>query len=137
MTKTKDYLSNWVGFEDVFRTFDSILEGNKKFVTQSFPPYNIRRTSENSYVIEMAMAGFGKSDVEITMDGNQLKVSGNIEQKNDDYIYKGISERSFNKTFTLADNVVIKNAEMINGMLKVVLDRVLPYKPDPVKIEVK
>lgn len=137
MTKTKDYLSNWVGFEDVFRTFDSILEGNKKFVTQSFPPYNIRRTSENSYVIEMAMAGFGKSDVEITMDGNQLKVSGKIEQKNDDYIYKGISERSFNKTFTLADNVVIKNAEMINGMLKVVLDRVLPYKPDPVKIEVK
>jgi len=137
MTKTKDYLTNWVGFDDLFKTFDSILDGNRKFVTQSFPPYNIKRTSENSYTIEMALAGFGKTDIDVTIDGNELKVSGKIEQKTEDYLYKGISERSFNKSFTLADNVVVKNAEMVNGMLKIILDAVLPYKAEARKLEVK
>lgn len=69
MTKVKEYLPNWVGFEGMFDTLDSLIEGNRKFITQNFPPYNIKRTGENSYSIEMALAGFGKSDVEVVLDG--------------------------------------------------------------------
>lgn len=137
MTKVKEYLPNWVGFEGMFDTLDSIMEGNRRFVTQNFPPYNIKRTGPNSYVIEMALAGFGKSDVELTLEGDQLKISGKMDQKSEDFLYKGISERSFAKTFTLADSVVVKNAELLNGMLKVILDRVVPEAKSAKKIEVK
>ena len=79
----------------------------------------------------MAVAGFGKHDIEITLEENTLKIDGHVKRDADDdknYVFKGIAERPFSRAFTLADTVEIKNAELINGMLRIWLDNIVPQK---------
>jgi molecular chaperone IbpA len=94
-----------------------------------YPPYNIRQVSADKFVIEMAVAGFSKQDIEVTLKGNTLVVNGNIaNDKNKDedtYLYKGIADRSFTHEFKIADKVEIKDAEMVNGMLKIWLENMV------------
>lgn len=106
----------------------------------NFPPYNIKKVEDNKYVIEMAVAGFGRQDLEITLEDNKLLIKGNTaldtEDKNkEQYLYHGIAARNFTRAFTLADNVEINNAELINGMLRVWLDCLVP-QPNVKKIQV-
>jgi molecular chaperone IbpA len=117
-----------IGFDKFFDQFKELQTQATKAIT--YPPYNIKKTGENTYVIEMAVAGFGKQDIEITLEDNTLKINGNIANSSDEknYLFKGIAERPFARTFTLADTVEIKNAELINGMLRIFLDNVLPQK---------
>ena len=104
----------------------------------SFPPYNLKKVSDNKYVVEMAVAGFGKQDIEITLDDNKMIIKGNTS--NDDEgttLHKGIADRAFTRTFSLADNVVIENAQMTNGILKIWLDHIIPESNKPKKIEIE
>lgn len=99
----------------------------------NFPPYNIKKVEDNKYVIEMAVAGFGRQDIEITLEENKLLIKGNTKVDSEEtdksqYLYQGIAARNFTRAFTIADNVEIKDAELINGMLKVWLDHMVPEK---------
>jgi molecular chaperone IbpA len=108
-----------------------------------YPPFNLKKVDENKYVVEVAVAGFGKQDVELTLEDNKLFIKGSttldtLTQDGIDvqYLHKGIADRSFTRTFTLADNVVVNNAQMINGLLKIWLEHVIPENKKPKKIDI-
>lgn len=128
------FRENMVGFEDFFRGINQLPPNNKV----NYPPYNIRKVSENKYVIEIAIAGFSKTDIELTLDNGTLVVSGETtnEIPSEDFIYKGISNRAFSRKFTLADSIEIKNADLFNGLLKIWLEKVIPEDKKPRKIEI-
>jgi molecular chaperone IbpA len=112
--------------------------------TSGYPPFNLKKTDENVYVIEMAVAGFGKNDIELTLEENKLKIKGattldtltadGIDQT---FLHKGISDRPFERTFSLADNVVVNNAQYVNGLLKIWLEHIIPEDKKPKKIDIK
>lgn len=117
---------SFVGFDDIFRNMESILEnGNAamKAVQQTWPPYNVVKTGEHTYKVQLALAGFSKTDIDIELSGNTLRVKGETKpEDNVTYITKGIAERAFSRQFTLADSVEVKNAEMVNGILEIILE---------------
>tara|TARA_B100000029_G_scaffold468921_1_gene506343 strand:- start:19 stop:456 length:438 start_codon:yes stop_codon:yes gene_type:complete len=124
-----------VGFDRVFDQLSNYANNNR--ASTGFPPYNIRRGGEYTYVIEMAVAGFGKKDIEVEVAEGTLTVRSVKENdKSDDDIYRGISYRKFDRKFTLADDIVVNNAELENGMLKITLERVIPEHKKPRLIEV-
>ena len=131
-----------IGFDKSFKTLTDQLESMGKNLP-GYPPYNIKKVEDNKYVIELAVAGFAKTDLEITLDGGKLTIAGKTKDANDAdnanayYFYKGIAERAFTRTFTLADSVEIKNAEMVNGILKVWLENFIPEHKKPKKIDIK
>jgi molecular chaperone IbpA len=137
----KDFDKYFVGFDDQILKMSKMNEEITKHIP-NYPPYNIKKVSDNKYVIEIAVAGFSKQELEVTMDDSVLTVSGNLsvnDQITDSvtqYLHKGISERAFTRKFTLADSVEIKNAEYINGMLKIWLDRLIPTSKST-KIDIK
>jgi molecular chaperone IbpA len=129
--------TNTVGFEETFKKLQELANTTLKSV--GYPPYNIVKTDENKYLIEMAVAGFGKQNIEIELHEGKLTVKGRLDsdEKNlGSFLYKGISDRAFMRTFTLADTVEIKNAELVNGMLKVFLENIIPETNKPKKIEI-
>jgi molecular chaperone IbpA len=126
-----------VGFDEVFKRLASFTENLPK-IPISYPPYNIKKTGDNTYVIEVAVAGFGKQDIELVLEDGVLTIKGQITgDDNQDYLFKGIANRAFTRTFTLADTVKVQNAELLNGMLKVWLERFIPEDKKPQKIEIK
>lgn len=102
----------------------------------NYPPYNIRKTNENTYVIEMAVAGFSESEVDITLEDDKLTIKGSAKDSDDEILYQGLALRDFTRTFTLNDQIVIDNAEMNNGMLNIWLKRIIPESKKPKKIEI-
>jgi molecular chaperone IbpA len=131
-----------IGFDKTFKLLADQLESVGKNVP-GYPPYNIKKVDENKYVIELAVAGFAKTDLEVTLDGGKLTIAGktkdasDLDNANAYYFYKGIAERAFTRTFTLADSVEIKNAEMVNGILKVWLENFIPEHKKPKKFDIK
>lgn len=131
-----------VGFDKTFKLLTTQLDSIGKSVP-GYPPYNIKKVGDNKYVIEMAVAGFAKTDIELTLENGKLLISGSTKDASDMdhatsyYFYKGIAERAFARSFTLADNVEIKNAELLNGILKVWLENIIPESQKPKKIEIK
>ena len=138
----KDLDKFFVGFEDQVNKMQQLHNDLTKNIP-NYPPYNIKKVGDDKYVIEMAVAGFSKTDIEITLDGGKLIINGKTKDADDSdnagayYFYKGIAERAFSRTFTLADSVEIKNAEMVNGILKVWLENFIPEHKKPKKIEIK
>lgn len=126
-----------IGFTDVFEELEKVSKQVQKATT--YPPYNIKRIDDSKYVIELAIAGFAKSDVEVTLEGNKLVVKGvaNDEEAPENYLFKGIANRGFTREFTLADKVEIENAELINGMLKIGLANMVKVQDAVKKIAVK
>jgi len=126
-----------IGFTDVFEELEKVSKQVQKAAT--YPPYNIKRIDDSKYVIELAVAGFAKSDVEVTLEGNKLVVKGvaNDEEAPENYLFKGIANRGFTREFTLADKVEIENAELINGMLKIGLANMVKVQDAVKKIAVK
>ena len=128
-----------VGFD---RTFDRLFD----YVTHQaestgYPPYNIQKTEDYKFEIEMALAGFDKKDIEIEVAEGVLTVKS-LKDKDtgatDDYtLYKGISQRNFTRKFTLADDIVVRGAELKNGMLTINLERIVPEEKKPQLITVK
>ena len=97
---------------------------------QSYPPFNMKKIDENKFVMEFAVAGFAKTELEVEIDGTNLIVNGKSESAEipDNILYKGISSRPFSRTFSFNDGIVFKDAMFVNGMLKVFMDR-LPVEP--------
>ena len=122
-----------VGFDDVFDHFEHMMNDNFFRGTMgNFPPYNIVKTGDNTYDVELALAGFNKKDVEVEYKENLLTVKSkkqdNAEETDEDgnVIHRGISKRMFSKTFTIANDVEVKGAELKDGLLKVSLERIIP-----------
>ena len=125
-----------IGFD---RIFDSLLEVSK-LNTSNFPPYNIRKLKDGKYQVELALAGFTKKDIQVelkegTLSISSKKIEDDTSEKN--LIHKGISHRSFKRTFTLSDEMKVKGAKMENGMLYIALERIVPDHKKPQTIEVK
>ena len=129
----------YVGFEPMLKRFEEANETLSK-VIPNYPPYNIVKVDDNKYVIEMAVAGFGKHNLDLTLENGSLTISGNStigeEDSPNQYVYKGIADRAFTRKFSLADTVEIKNAELVNGMLKVWLENIIPESKKPKKIDI-
>jgi molecular chaperone IbpA len=124
-----------VGFDRVFDQLQNYASHNA--TSSGFPPYNIRKEGEFSYVIDMALAGFSKNDIEVEVADGLLTVRSVKEnEENEESIYRGISYRKFNRKFTLADEIVVKDASLENGMLVISLERVVPEEKKPRKIEI-
>ena len=125
-----------VGFDSLLdRLFDTDTHS-----TGGFPPYNIRKNDEYNYQIEIALAGYDKKDIEIelkegTLSISSKKIEDDTSEKN--LVHKGISHRSFKRTFTLSDEMKVKGAKMENGMLFIALERIVPDHKKPQMIEVK
>ena len=152
MSALKTTLTSIPGLFDLHKTFDPFTVGYDKIFQQleemsntmvknvpTYPPYNIRKVSDDKYVIEMAVAGFAKTDIEVTLEGNTLVVKGNTsEAENEyDYIFKGIANRNFMRSFTIADKIEIKDAQLVNGMLSVFLENMVKAQDTIKKISVK
>jgi len=135
-TTFKDFDKFFVGFDDTYNRLSKLHDDVTKNIP-NYPPYNIRKVDDNKYVIELAIAGFSSSDVEITFEDNKLIVSGKTHDDSNNFLFKGIANRAFTRTFALDDQIVIDNAEIMNGMLKIVLERIIPEHKKPRKIEIK
>jgi len=131
---SKDLDRFFVGYDKLFNQLRQ-FENEAKHVP-NYPPYNVIKTADNVYVIEIAVAGFSEKDLEITQEDNKLVVTGNTGDDSSDYVYKGIANRSFTRVFNIEDNIKIQDATLNNGMLQVVLERIIPEhkKPKTIKI---
>ena len=123
-----------IGFD---RTFDTlVLLANSKQQTSNYPPYNIRKLSEDKYTIELAVAGFEESEIDIEAAGENLTIKGSKDQDaSEGLVHQGLAARNFNKTFVLSDDMVIKGAALSNGMLYIGIERIIPEDKKPRKID--
>ena len=125
-----------VGFDRVFDQLNQYVVNNSQ--ATGFPPYNIRKEGDYNYVIEMALAGFGKKDIEVEVADGTLSVRSVKENSEDDSTqYRGISYRRFERKFTMADDIIVNGASLENGMLTINLERVVPEEKKPRLISVK
>lgn len=130
----KDFDKFFVGFDDQFNRMAKFHDDVTKNIP-SYPPYNIRKTGENDYVIELAVAGFSQSEIDVEFNDGKLIIRGNVkEDTSDNYMFKGIANRAFTRTFALDDHIEIKGADLENGMLTIVLERIIPEHKRPKKI---
>ena len=134
-------LNAWsVGFDREWRLLEQ-MQNTLLGGTSSYPPYNIRQLGEDHYTIEMAVAGFSKSELKVELHNNQLTIEGakssNEESSDDDYIYRGIAARQFRQTFALADHVRVNSSELLDGILTIELERDLPEEKRPRLIEIR
>lgn len=128
-----------VGFDEMVKALESATRNASKFVA-GYPPYNIVKQDDNKYCIELAVAGFGKQDIEIELKDSSLVISGKINSTSDnqpEYLYKGIADRAFSRQFNIADSVEIKNTQLVNGMLKIFLENIIPEHKKPRKINIE
>ena len=128
------YMSSFVGFESLFDEIERMSSSKQS----SYPAYDIKKMSSNSFLIVLALAGFSTNDLMIEATSSELVVYGNGEKNSQhNYIHKGIAKRAFTKTFRLADNVVVDSAEFKDGLLSIHLYKDEPKKETPRKIPIK
>ena len=135
----KDFDKFFVGFDDQLGKMQKFHDEIAKNIP-NYPPYNIKKTGDNSYTIELAVAGFGQTDIDIELADGKLIVRGNTSNDADDsenFLFKGIANRAFTRAFALNDEVVVNDAEIVNGMLKIALERLIPEAKQPKKIPVR
>jgi len=133
-----------VGYDDVFDHFESMFNHQYDSISQpNYPPYNIVKTGKYNYDIQVALAGYGKKDVDVSFENSVLTIKS-IKDKdeeevkdNDGVLHKGIAKRMFSKSFTIAEDVEIKGAELKDGLLVVSMERVIPEHKKARTIEVK
>ena len=134
-----------IGFDDMFDQFENMLGNGGMTMQSNYPPYNIRKTGKDKYSIEVALAGFTKKDVEVEFEDNMLTVrtkqtdkSENKDQDQDgEILHKGISQRQFARSFTIADDVKVNGAELKDGLLTIACERVIPDYKKKKLIEIK
>ena len=129
--------SAFIGFERIFEELENARNGNSTRTNNTYPPHNVIRIDEDNYEIELAVAGFDESDIEVTYKDNVLSIEGNKDSKEQsEYVHQGISNRKFAKTFNLSEHIEIRGADLVNGILSVRLERVIPedQKPQIIKI---
>lgn len=127
-----------VGFDRLTQLMESTLQKTEP----TYPPYNIEKTGEDNYRITLAVAGFDRADLDVTVQENRLVVSGRMNDKareqeeKSQYLYRGIAGRAFRHTFELAETVRVTGAELVNGLLHVDLVREIPERAKPRQIEI-
>ena len=138
-TRTTDFTPLYrsiVGFDRLAALMDSA----QKAESAGYPPYNILHESENEYLIELAVAGFGEDDLTVEVQENVLTVTGRIAEKSEEdgpsYLHRGIAERAFERRFHLADHVEVAGASLKNGLLSISLVREIPEKMKPRQIAI-
>jgi len=130
----------FVGFDRFFRQLESLDRVDAFTRPQSYPPYNIRKCSDDHYQIEMAVAGFSEGDIEVMLHDSKLKITGSNEEgdtNGGELLHRGIANRAFQREFTLADTIEVEGAELKNGMLIVSLKNVIPDSKKPRQIKIK
>ena len=131
-----------VGFDNMFDHFESMFDGDVFSVPQvNFPPYNIVKTGDFTYDVELALAGYSKDDITVDYADNVLTVKSikkSDESKDEDgVLHRGIAKRYFSKAFTIADDVEVKGAELKDGLLKISMERIVPEGKKPRSIDIK
>lgn len=133
----KDLEKIFVGFDEQWARLQKLHDAVAKNIP-NYPPYNIRKIDDNQYIIEIAVAGFTQQDLDIEISDGKLLVRGELKDTDDNnFLFKGIANRAFTRTFVLNDEVEVKDAEIFNGMLKIILERLLPEEKKAKKIIVK
>ena len=126
-----------IGFEPTFRR----LSNAESLDNGGYPPYNLERISDQEYRITLAVAGFSMNELDITLADNKLTVAGDTSDRKNtsgsNWIHKGIAERTFTRTFVLADHVVVNNAALEHGLLTIDLTREVPEALKPRKIAIR
>ena len=123
-----------VGFDRTFDTLELLASSRAK--ETNYPPYNIRKISEDQYAIELAVAGFEDKDIDIELVEETLTVKGNRpKEASDGLLHQGLAARDFVKKFVLSDDMEIKGAALSNGMLYIGLERIIPDEKKPRKIK--
>ena len=131
-----------IGFDNVFDHFERMM-GDDHFFNgnaTNYPPYNIVKTGDYTYDVELALAGFSKKDIDVTYEDSMLTVKSIQEAKTEDadgVLHRGISKRFFSKSFTIADDVEVKGAELKDGLLRISLERIIPESKKPRTITIK
>ena len=131
-----------IGFDNVFNQFERMFDHQFDSISvPNFPPYNIVKTGDNKYDVELALAGFNKKDIDVTVEDGTLTIKSIVKEakdkKEDGVIHKGIAKRYFSKSFTIADDVEVKGAELKDGLLKVSLERIIPESRKAKTISIK
>ena len=132
-----------IGFDDMFDQFESMLGNGGMTMQSNYPPYNIRKTGKDNSSIEVALAGFNKKDVEVEFEDNILTVRTKQHNKSEEQnvdgeiIHKGISQRQFARSFTIADDVKVNGAELKDGLLTIACERILPDHKKKRLIDIK
>jgi len=135
----KEFDKFFIGFDTMMNRVNESTKAFQKIT--NYPPYNIKKLSDNSYLIEMAVAGFAKQDIEIDLQDSKLVIKGSSKLSETDYdschmLYGGLAMRPFTKLFELADNVKVLNANLMNGILKVYLESIIPESKKAQKINI-
>ena len=116
-----------IGFDSMF---DRLLGDNTQYVTnnQGYPPYNIRKNGDTKHFIEMAVAGLSEDDLEVELKEGTLSIRSkqSTDDDSDSYVHRGIATRTFERSFTLSDDIVVKGCDLTNGMLTVELEKIIP-----------
>ncbi|HCH57595.1 MAG TPA: molecular chaperone [Rhodospirillaceae bacterium] len=125
-----------VGFDRLMNVLDA---AQKNGAADGYPPYNIEKTSEDSYQITLAVAGFGSADLDVEVRDGQLVIvgKGDSEEQDNQFLHRGIARRAFERRFQLADHVEVKAADLVDGLLKVDLVREIPEAMKPRKIDIR
>jgi len=131
-----------IGFDDMFDQFESMLGNGSLAVQSNYPPYNIRKAGKDKYAIEVAVAGFSKDDVEVEYEDNLLtvktkEVERSEEKDGGEVIHRGISQRSFARSFTISDDVKVNGAELKDGLLTISCEKIIPEIKKKRLIEIK
>jgi molecular chaperone IbpA len=131
------YRRSTVGFDRLFDMLENSGLGNGG---ENYPPFDLIRTGENDYRIELAVAGFKSDEIDITAQQNVLVVTGSRKEesgeKGSNYVYRGIANRSFERRFALADHIQVKGADLKDGLLSIELIREIPEAMKPRKIDI-
>lgn len=127
-----------LGFDRFFDEVEKMLNVDVTKTVSNFPPHNIIKLDDSRYVVELAVAGFSKDEIDISVDENVLTVKGVKDEKETtvEYLHKGIGTRSFTKTLTIADTIEVKGAEFKDGILRIGLENIIPEHKKPRKIEI-
>ena len=128
----------FVGFEDSVSRIQKAQAEIAKNIT-NYPPYNIRKTGDTTYQIELAVAGFGRQDIEVELADNKLVIKGarKSDDQDRDYVFRGIGMRPFTRIFAVEDKIEVQSAELVNGMLKIALEKLIPEEKKPKKVNIK
>ena len=126
-----------LGFDRFFDDVEKLLNMDVQKTISNFPPHNIIKVDDTRYVVELAVAGFSKDEIDISVNEGLLTVKGEKENETEvQYLHKGIGTRSFTKTLTIADTIEVRGAEFKDGILRIGLENIVPDSKKPRKIEI-
>jgi molecular chaperone IbpA len=144
----KEFENFYVGFDKLAEKLGA-AQSQAQAVAAKYPPYNLKKIDDNKYVIELAVAGFAKHDLEVEIADDTLIIKGNASAQFDEaqqdskgewtwpaILHQGLAMRPFTRTFSLADNVEIRGATLLNGILKIALEAIIPEHKKPKKVEI-